>query len=139
VSVHTNGHDYPTDPNNPPELTSRELHDFKKQWMEAYGSEPRPHGIYQRMLALGKRAGVPDAHPHRYRDTLAVDLLAKGANPYDVAKLLGDTVATVEKHYAPFVKELRDRARRIMENGEGLEKTDCTIITRSTAKVARVQ
>jgi hypothetical protein len=27
-----------------------------------------------------------------------------------------------EKHYAPFTKELRDRVRRIMENGEGLEK-----------------
>jgi hypothetical protein len=40
-----------------------------------------------------------------------------------VAKLLGDTVATIEKHYAPFVKELRERTRRIMENGEGLEKT----------------
>jgi integrase len=63
--------------------------------------------LYQRMLAVGKRAGVPDAHPHRYRDTFAVDMLARGASAYDVAKLLGDTVATVEKHYAPFVKELR--------------------------------
>jgi hypothetical protein len=41
-------------------------------------------------------------------------MLAKGANPYDVAKLLGDTVATVETHYAPFAKELRDRARKII-------------------------
>jgi hypothetical protein len=55
---------------------------------------------------------------------------AKGANPYDVAKLLGDTVATVEMHYAPFVKELRHRARKIMENGEGLAKTDCRLFTR---------
>jgi integrase len=86
------------------------------------------------MIALvGKRAGVPDAHPHRYRDSYAVDVLARGGSPYDVAKLLGDTVATVEKHYAPFVKELRDRVRRIMENGEGLEKTDCTNIAQSTS------
>lgn len=34
-------------------------------------------------------------------------------------ELLGDTVDTIEKHYAPFVEELRERARRIMENGEG--------------------
>jgi integrase len=79
--------------------------------------------LYQRMVALGKRAGVPDAHPHRFRDTLAVDMLEKGASPYDVAKTLGDTIETIEKHYAPFTKELRDRVRRIMENGEGLEKT----------------
>jgi integrase len=94
--------------------------------------------LYQRMLALGKRAGVPDAHPHRFRDTFAVDLLARGATPYDVAKMLGDTVDTIERHYAPFVKELRDRARRLMENGEGLEK-NCTISTQQPAVSRRIQ
>ena len=79
--------------------------------------------LYERMLAIGRRAGVPNAHPHRFRDTFAVDMLARGASPYDIAKLLGDTVDTVEKHYAPFVKELRERTRWIMENGEGLEIT----------------
>jgi integrase len=93
--------------------------------------------LYQRMLALGKRAGVPEAHPHRFRDTFAVDMLLRGATPYDVAKLLGDTVDTVEKHYAPFVKELRDRSRQLMENGRGLE--NCTIITQSPAKPATIQ
>jgi integrase len=79
--------------------------------------------LYERMLALGRRAGVLGSHPHRFRDTYAVDMLARGASPYDVAKLLGDAVATIEKHYAPFVKELRERARWIMENGQGLEIT----------------
>jgi len=79
--------------------------------------------LYQRMLALGRRVGVLESHPHRFRDTLAVDLLARGASPYDVAKLLGDTVETIENHYAPFVRELRERARGIMENGLGLEIT----------------
>ena len=95
--------------------------------------------LYQRMLALGKRAGVPDSHPHRFRDTLAVDMLARGATPYDVAKLLGDTIATVEKHYAPFVKELRERTRRLMENGEGLEKTTGTFWAQSEGGPRRMQ
>jgi integrase len=95
--------------------------------------------LYQRMVALGKRAGVPDAHPHRFRDTFAVDLLLRGATPYDVAKLLGDTVDTVEKHYAPFVRELRDRARRLMENGEGLEQNHCTFIAQQPATARRIQ
>jgi len=77
--------------------------------------------LYHRMLALGKRAGVPDAHPHRFRDTLAVDMLMRGASPYDVAKMLGDTIETVEKHYTPFVRELRERVRIILESGAGLE------------------
>jgi integrase len=77
--------------------------------------------LYQRMLALGKRAGVQNAHPHRFRDTLAVDMLLRGASPYDVAKILGDTIETVERHYTPFVKELRDRVRALLDNGSGLE------------------
>jgi hypothetical protein len=44
--------------------------------------------------------------------------LARGASPYDVAKLLGDTIETVEKHYAEFVKELRERVRHMMESEE---------------------
>lgn len=72
--------------------------------------------LYHRMLSLGKRAGVSNAHPHRFRDTFAVDMLARGASPYDVAKLLGDTIETVEKHYAEFVRELRERVRRMMES-----------------------
>jgi len=77
--------------------------------------------LYERMLALGRRAGVAGANPHRFRDSLAVEMLVRGATPYDVAKVLGDTIDTVEKHYAPFVPELRERVRRIMESGPEAE------------------
>ena len=83
------------------------------------GRMTRPR-LYQRCKAMGRRAGIEDAHPHRFRDTFAVDMLARGATPYDVAKLLGDEIATVEKHYAPFVRELRERVRTLMETGEGI-------------------
>jgi integrase len=84
------------------------------------GPLTRPR-LYQRMVAVGNRAGVANAHPHRFRDTLAVDMLSRGANPYDVAKMLGDTIETVERHYTPFVKELRERVRSILETTSGLE------------------
>jgi integrase len=77
--------------------------------------------LYQRMLALGKRASVESAHPHRFRDTLAVDMLLRGATPYDVAKTLGDTMQTIERCYAPFVSELRERVRSVLERPGGLE------------------
>jgi integrase len=96
-------------------------------------------GLYRRILALGKRAGVRDAHPHRFRDTLAVDMLSRGASPYDVAKLLADTIETVERHYAPFTKELRERVRGLIDDGEGLEKTDCTNIAQSEPPSKRIQ
>jgi integrase len=71
---------------------------------------------------MGRRAGFADTHPHRFRATFAVDMLARGATPYDVAKLLGDEIATVERHYAPFVKELRERVRAFMKADEGISK-----------------
>jgi hypothetical protein len=53
-----------------------------------------------------------------------------------MAKTLGDTVAVVEDHYAPCVKELRERTRRIMERSDGIEKpiTDCTALTQPAAQ-----
>ena len=57
----------------------------------------------------------------RFRDTLVVDMLSRGASPYDVAKMLGDTIETVERHYTPFVRELRERVRAILESDAGLE------------------
>lgn len=95
-------------------------------------SRPR---LYARIIALGKRAGVANAHPHRFRDTLAVDMLLRGASPYDVAKLLGDTIETVERHYLPFVKELRERLRSLMENDLGLESS----VTLASQPLKRIQ
>jgi integrase len=82
--------------------------------------------LYYRMLSLGNCAGVLNAHPHRFRDTLAVDMLCRGASPYDVAKMLGDTIDTIERHYTPFVEELRERVRNILETGIGLEEMSGT-------------
>lgn len=77
--------------------------------------------LYERIRALGLRAKVADAHPHRFRDTFCVDMLARGVNPYSVARLLGITVEMLERHYAPFIPELRERVRIALESGQGLE------------------
>lgn len=77
--------------------------------------------LYERMLALGRRAGVPHSHPHRFRDTFSVQMLLKGASLYEVAELLGDTVKVVEHHYASFTPEIRERVRRLMNNSEEIE------------------
>lgn len=46
-------------------------------------------GIETALKAIGKRAGVKNVHPHRYRRTLATNLLDRGANIQDVAAILG--------------------------------------------------
>jgi integrase len=90
--------------------------------------------LYHRMQSLGRRVGIANVHPHRFRDTFAVDMLARGASPYDVAKLLGDEIATVEKHYAPFVRELRERVRRLMETGQGIAEFSGTNLAHFPSK-----
>jgi integrase len=59
--------------------------------------------LTNRCKALGDRAGVKRCTPHCFRDTFACDMLAKGAGVFEVAKMLADTVETVEEHYAQFV------------------------------------
>lgn len=60
-------------------------------------------GLRRVISALGRLAKV-HAHPHRFRDTFAVELLTNGADIRTVQQLLGHTsVRTTEKHYAHFV------------------------------------
>lgn len=61
-----------------------------------------------RIKAMGIRAGMKRLTPHFFRDTFACDMLARGTSIYDVAKMLADTVETVDKHYAEFVPAARD-------------------------------
>jgi integrase len=56
---------------------------------------------WRQLNELFKAAGIPDAHPHRFRDTFAVSLLEAGKTLQEVADALGDTLAVVQRHYNP--------------------------------------
>ncbi len=47
------------------------------------------NGIEVILKRIGKKAGVTNVHPHRYRRTLATNLLDRGMNIQDVAVILG--------------------------------------------------
>jgi len=78
--------------------------------------------LYDLIVEQGKLAGIPDAAPYRYRGTFAVDMLLRTNNPYYVAKLLGDTMRTVERYYMPYVRELQERNRLLAQAGAGLRQ-----------------
>jgi integrase len=76
--------------------------------------------LYERCKAIGKRAGVADVRPHRFRDSFAADAFLRGCDTEEVAAYLADTVATVAVHYADFIEERRKRADEKMRTGRGL-------------------
>lgn len=64
----------------------------------------------RKLLALAKHAGVANARFHRFRDSFAVGLLAKGVALEIVSMLLGHaSVKVTEKHYKPWVRQLQQQ------------------------------
>src|SRR5215472_4287797 len=54
------------------------------------------------------RACIQNGHPHRLRDTFAVDLLLRGVSIDQVSLLLGhSSIKVTEQHYLAFVKARR--------------------------------
>lgn len=57
----------------------------------------------RRIKIICKGLGISPAHAHRFRHTLAADLLLNGAGVEDVAAVLGNTPSIVQKHYSQWI------------------------------------
>jgi integrase len=57
--------------------------------------------------AVFTRSGVVGAHPHRFRHTLASDLLGKGGSIEKVAGILGGSPAIIRRYYAKWTPEFQ--------------------------------
>lgn len=67
------------------------------------------------LRAVFRKAGVPNAHAHRFRHTLATELLGKRASFEEVADVLGNSPAIVRKHYAKWSPERQSRIDELMD------------------------
>ena len=54
---------------------------------------------------IGQKAGVDNVHPHRFRRTLATDLVRKGVPIQDVAKILGHSDLRTTQVYVSLDQE----------------------------------
>ena len=70
------------------------------------------------MLGLGSKAGVEGANLHRYRANFVVYLLEKEIPIYDISKIVGDTIFTLERAYGKFTDKMQGRVRGAF-NGDG--------------------
>jgi integrase len=75
------------------------------------GSKDTLAGNWRRTFRrLCEIAGVKNGHPHRFRDTLAVELLLDGMPIERVSVLLGhSSVKITERHYAPWVRARQEQ------------------------------
>jgi site-specific recombinase XerD len=66
-------------------------------------------GAERTLSSVFKHAGVENAYPHRFRHTLASELLGKGESIEMVSAILADTPAIVSRHYSKWTPELQTR------------------------------
>jgi site-specific recombinase XerD len=80
----------------------------------ANGAAYTARGIRDLLTTLGRRAGVEDVHPHRFRHDCARQLVAAGVDLPTVAALLGHSrLDTVRLYSQPGEDELQRAAARL--------------------------
>jgi integrase/recombinase XerD len=62
----------------------------------------------RRFKILCKAAGVMPDHAHRFRHSLAADLLSRGVSTEHVAAILGNSPAIVARHYSQWIQSRQD-------------------------------
>jgi site-specific recombinase XerD len=112
-----------------------------RQMKEALDDVPRPRGASEGCLfyfwagtsevksivgvvgecvsAAFRKSGVDKAHAHRFRHTLATELLGEGATYEEVADVLGDSVEVVKKHNAKWSPARQARLTDLMSRVHG--------------------
>ena len=71
----------------------------------------------KRLVKLFELAKVKNAHPHRFRDTFAIELLLTGVPIERVSVLLGhQSVRITERHYSPWVRSRQEQLEADLVN-----------------------
>jgi integrase len=89
---------------------------------DATGLRSLVKGAWRTMSAVFKRSGVAGAHPHRFRHTLASELLGKKDGSIEkVAAILGDSPAIVRRYYAKWTPEYQDQQDTLIREIHGTD------------------
>lgn len=70
------------------------------------------NALLQLIRSLGDRAGVPGAHPHRFRHTFAINFLRNGGKTLELQRLLGHTSLDMVNRYVRIAQVDLDEAHK---------------------------
>ncbi len=71
------------------------------------------------LQAVFRKSGVKNATSHRFRHTLATEILVNGGTIEDVANILGDSPAIIREHYAKWSVAYQQRTLELLERVHG--------------------
>ncbi|MBL8215825.1 MAG: tyrosine-type recombinase/integrase [Bryobacterales bacterium] len=75
------------------------------------------------LQAVFRESGVEQAHAHKFRHTLATEILVKGGTAEDAANILGDSPAIIRKHYAKWSADYQHRTVQLLGRIHGTVPT----------------
>jgi site-specific recombinase XerD len=84
-------------------------------WNEVSSRRTVVNKLERSLAFVFKRSGVKRAHAHKFRHTLATEILARGGGEQDVADVLGISPAVVRQHYAKWSHARQDRITRLFQ------------------------
>lgn len=90
-------------------------------WNGSGDREGQVNTVGRILQAVFRKSEVPGACAHRFRHTLAIEILANGGTIEDAANILGDSPAVIAKHYAPWNQRLQDRISAVLDTVHGAE------------------
>jgi len=71
--------------------------------------------VTRTLATVFRASGVKDAHAHRFRHTLATEILEIGGTIDDAADILGNSPAIIRKHYAKWSTRRQERISGLLE------------------------
>jgi site-specific recombinase XerD len=83
-------------------------------------------GAERTLKAVFKRSGVERAHAHRFRHTIASEILGEGGTIEDAANVLGDDPAIVRRHYAKWIPAVQARQDLLLRRIHGTDLAQAT-------------